>query len=92
MRSNNLSNLALMLALLVFSALTLGTALAAEFVVRDIRVEGLTRISAGTIFNYLPVKVEGELPKPKTLLHITGQVVQSEDGLVFEAERMEPAK
>lgn len=27
------------------------------FVVRDIRVEGLQRISAGTVFNYLPVKV-----------------------------------
>ena len=32
-------------------------ALAAEsFVVRDIRVDGLQRISAGTVFNYLPVK------------------------------------
>ncbi|ADE15548.1 outer membrane protein assembly complex, YaeT protein [Nitrosococcus halophilus Nc 4] len=34
--------------------------LAAEFeafVVKDIRVEGLQRISAGTVFNYLPVKV-----------------------------------
>nr|WP_240761791.1 outer membrane protein assembly factor BamA [Nitrosococcus wardiae] len=28
-----------------------------EFVVKDIRVEGLQRISAGTVFNYLPVKV-----------------------------------
>jgi outer membrane protein insertion porin family len=27
------------------------------FVVKDIRVEGLQRISAGTVFNYLPVKV-----------------------------------
>lgn len=27
------------------------------FVVEDIRVEGLERISAGTVFNYLPVKV-----------------------------------
>jgi outer membrane protein insertion porin family len=27
------------------------------FVVRDIRVEGIQRIEAGTIFNYLPVKV-----------------------------------
>ncbi len=27
------------------------------FVVRDIRLEGLRRISAGTVFNYLPVKV-----------------------------------
>ena len=28
-----------------------------NFVVRDIRLEGLQRISAGTVFNYLPVKV-----------------------------------
>ena len=27
------------------------------FVVRDIRVEGIQRIEAGTVFNYLPVKV-----------------------------------
>lgn len=28
-----------------------------SFIVEDIRVEGLQRISAGTVFNYLPVKV-----------------------------------
>jgi outer membrane protein insertion porin family len=28
-----------------------------SFVVSDIRVEGLQRISAGTVFNYLPIKV-----------------------------------
>lgn len=28
-----------------------------SFVVEDIRVEGLQRISAGTVFNYLPIKV-----------------------------------
>jgi outer membrane protein insertion porin family len=27
------------------------------FVVKDIRIEGLQRISAGTVFNYLPIKV-----------------------------------
>ena len=32
-------------------------AAADAFVVRDIRLEGLQRISAGTVFNYLPVKV-----------------------------------
>ena len=30
---------------------------AAAFIVRDIQVEGLQRISAGTVFNYLPVQV-----------------------------------
>jgi len=33
---------------------------AASFVVRDIRVEGLQRISAGTVFNYLPVRIGEE--------------------------------
>lgn len=28
-----------------------------SFVVRDIRIDGLVRIAAGTVFNYLPVKV-----------------------------------
>ncbi|MDJ0807156.1 MAG: outer membrane protein assembly factor BamA [Gammaproteobacteria bacterium] len=31
------------------------------FVVQDIRIEGLQRISAGTVFNYLPVKVGDEV-------------------------------
>ena len=34
-----------------------GSVSAADFVVEDIRLEGLRRISAGTVFNYLPVKV-----------------------------------
>jgi len=33
----------------------------AAFVVEDIRIEGLQRISAGTVFNYLPVKVGDEV-------------------------------
>ncbi|MCW8963491.1 MAG: outer membrane protein assembly factor BamA [Gammaproteobacteria bacterium] len=33
---------------------------AATFVVEDIRVEGIQRISAGTVFTYLPVKVGDE--------------------------------
>jgi outer membrane protein assembly factor BamA len=32
-------------------------ALADEFVVRDMRVEGLQRISEGTVFNYLPINI-----------------------------------
>lgn len=35
----------------------------AVFVVKDIKVEGLNRISAGTVFNYLPVKVGDKLTK-----------------------------
>lgn len=33
----------------------------ADFVITDIRVEGLQRISAGTVFNYLPVKVGSKI-------------------------------
>jgi outer membrane protein insertion porin family len=36
------------------------------FVVKDIRVEGLQRISAGTVFNYLPVKVGDTLTDEKS--------------------------
>ena len=44
----------LFLCLLLFR----GQAWALEpFVVKDIRLEGLQRIAAGTVFNYLPVKV-----------------------------------
>jgi outer membrane protein insertion porin family len=41
-----------LLALLPLSSLA-----ADEFVVRDMRVEGLQRISEGTVFNYLPVNI-----------------------------------
>ena len=36
----------------------------ADFVIQDIQVEGLQRISAGTVFNYLPVSV-GSKVKPE---------------------------
>ena len=31
-----------------------------SFIVKDIRVEGLERISPGTVFNYLPIRVGDE--------------------------------
>ena len=37
--------------------LPFAAAVADEFVVRDMRVEGLQRISEGTVFNYLPVNI-----------------------------------
>ncbi|MDH5501301.1 MAG: hypothetical protein OEY72_09415, partial [Gammaproteobacteria bacterium] len=41
-----------------FCVLMPATSYAQEsFVVRDMRVEGLQRISEGTVFNYLPVNV-----------------------------------
>ncbi|NQZ52984.1 MAG: outer membrane protein assembly factor BamA [Piscirickettsiaceae bacterium] len=36
-------------------------AMADSFVIKDIRVEGLQRLSAGTVFNFLPVKVGDEM-------------------------------
>lgn len=52
---------------LLFALLVIGAnAHAAEFVVKDIRVEGLQRISAGTVFNYLPVKVGGIIDSADT--------------------------
>ncbi|MCU7844552.1 MAG: outer membrane protein assembly factor BamA [Candidatus Thiodiazotropha sp. (ex Monitilora ramsayi)] len=41
--------------------LGLATSQVWAFVVEDIRVEGLQRISAGTVFNYLPVKTGDEV-------------------------------
>mgnify|MGYP002713014749 CR=1 FL=1 len=41
-------------------------ALSETFVVRDIRVDGLQRISPGTVFNYLPVKIGQEIEADAT--------------------------
>ncbi|HEX6136196.1 MAG TPA: outer membrane protein assembly factor BamA [Casimicrobiaceae bacterium] len=46
-----------LLAGLVASALSLAAWAIEPFVVRDIRVEGVQRTEAGTIFSYLPIKV-----------------------------------
>ncbi|MCP4993976.1 MAG: outer membrane protein assembly factor BamA, partial [Gammaproteobacteria bacterium] len=35
--------------------------MADAFIVKDIRVEGLQRISAGTVFNYLPLQIDQRL-------------------------------
>ena len=37
------------------------TALAENFVIKEIRVEGLQRLSTGTVFNYIPLKVGDEM-------------------------------
>ena len=48
----------LLLQVILSGLLLCGAAQAFQpFVVEDIRVEGLQRIAAGTVFNYLPVKV-----------------------------------
>ncbi len=46
-----------LLAVLFLSLLPAWVYALESFVIKDIRVEGLQRISAGTVFNYLPVKV-----------------------------------
>ncbi len=51
-------NIKLKSILLLISSLYAGSVSAMEpFVVRDIRVEGIQRTEAGTVFSYLPVKV-----------------------------------
>lgn len=52
-----MNKLLLTLALVLFSH----SVFAESFVIKDIRVEGLQRISAGTVFNYLPVKAGDEM-------------------------------
>ncbi len=39
--------------------------LAADFTVRDMRVEGLQRISEGTVFNYLPINIGDEVDQSR---------------------------
>ena len=43
--------------LVLLAMLPLTSMAASEFVVRDMRVEGLQRISEGTVFNYLPINI-----------------------------------
>lgn len=47
----------LQLALAAALAAVAGGAAAQEFVIRDIRVEGIQRTEAGTVFSYLPLRV-----------------------------------
>lgn len=49
---------AVLFPLLVFWAVTAQSA--GSFTIEDIRIEGLQRVSPGTVFNYLPVKVGDE--------------------------------
>lgn len=53
---------------LILSALLLWvtTVQSAEFAVKDIRIEGLQRISAGTVFNALPVKIGDNIDSDET--------------------------
>ena len=46
-----------LLLLFLVALLPLSAAMADQFVVHDMRVEGLQRISEGTVFNYLPINI-----------------------------------
>ena len=53
--------------LLIFAVSFASPSIAADsFVVQDIRLEGLQRISAGTVFNYLPIKVGDRVDSKRT--------------------------
>ncbi len=39
--------------------------------------------------NYLPVKLTGKLPQPKTVVELTGRIVKSDKGLLFEASDLD---
>ena len=76
-------------------ALQVSLALASEaFTVKDIRVEGLQRISAGTVFNYLPIKVGDEVEDAEELLAFVGRPkrasVQLQDAEVEDSQRGTP--
>ncbi len=42
--------------------------------------------------NSIPVKYDGELPEPKTIIDVIGRVVQNDKGLIIEAEQIEVVK
>ncbi len=57
----------LLQSLLIWAVLLAPLAAVAEpFVIQDIRVEGLQRISAGTVFNYLPVRIGERIESDET--------------------------
>ncbi len=61
-RTNRKLAALLITALLSFPALVV----AEVFVIKDIRVEGLQRISAGTVFNHIPVKIGERIESEQT--------------------------
>ena len=54
------------LAALLLYAVMRAAAAADPFIVEDIRLEGLQRITAGTVFNYLPIKVGDTLDEARS--------------------------
>ena len=89
------------ITLALLAAFTAHSALAAEpFVVRDIRVEGIQRTEAGTVFSYLPVKVGDTLTDDKTTaaikaLYATGFFkdvrIEAQDGVLIVTVEERPS-
>src|SRR5664279_6058762 len=80
-----------LLLLLPAMLLTNGALAFDSFVVKDIRVEGVQRTEAGTVFNYLPIKVGDRIDSEKAsaavkALYATGFFrdvrLESEDGVL----------
>ena len=89
-----------LVAALVTSVLAISAQAADSFVVKDIRVEGLQRTEAGTVFNYLPVKVGETLDGDKSAaaikaLFATGFFkdvrLESQDGVLIVVVEERPA-
>jgi outer membrane protein insertion porin family len=82
-------------------ALSAGTAQAIEpFVIKDIRVEGIQRTEAGTVFSYLPVKVGDTMTDEKAsetlrALFATGffrdVTIEAEDGVLVVVVQERPS-
>ena len=89
------------LTLALAAVFALQPALAAEpFVVKDIRVEGIQRTEAGTVFSYLPVKVGETMTDEKTAaaikaLYATGFFkdvrLEARDGVVIVTVEERPS-
>ena len=89
------------LTLALLAVFATHTVLAAEpFVVRDIRVEGIQRTEAGTVFSYLPVKVGDTLTDDKTTaaikaLYATGFFkdvrIEAQDGVLIVTVEERPS-
>ncbi len=89
------------LTLALVAAFSAPSALAADpFVVKDIRVEGIQRTEAGTVFSYLPVKVGETMTDEKTAaaikaLYATGFFkdvrLEARDGVVIVTVEERPS-
>lgn len=87
--------------LTIIALLLMATAaLADSFVIKDIRVEGLQRISAGTVFNFLPVKVGDEMSdrQAKSIIralfkskYFNDVQVEEQDGVLIISVNERPA-